>query len=153
MSTKQLQSIGLKMATNKEPVISSSGSEGEVEEVSISKRKRKRAPRYSNGFLDDEVFAASMKHSKLCMHGLASCCLIYSCETEKVEVKCNQTGKVLKASVKALSLENGQAISESDLKKGAELLLDYNKKSFPVTILQVEEGEHLWVWVGGRGMT
>lgn len=52
-------------------------------------------------------------------------------------MKCNQTGKVFKASTKSLSLEDGEDISSEHLKKGTELLLDYDGKAYPVTVMKV----------------
>lgn len=62
---------------------------------------------------------------------------------EKIQVKCNQSGKIYKASVKDLSLEDGQAISEEHLEKGTEVLYEYNKRSYPVTVIKVtsEDGQ------------
>lgn len=57
---------------------------------------------------------------------------------EKVHVKCNQTGKTFKAKVTALSKENAEPIvSLCDLAEGAELFLDVNDKSYPVTVIKV----------------
>jgi hypothetical protein len=65
-----------------------------------------------------------------------SCCLCYF--PEKVHVKCNQTGKIFKAKITALSKENAEPIvSSSDLAEGNELFLDISNKSYPVTVIKV----------------
>jgi hypothetical protein len=52
-----------------------------------------------------------------------------------------QSGKVYKATVKDLSLEDGQAVTEEHLEKGTEVLYEHNKKSYPVTVISEEEGK------------
>ena len=64
-------------------------------------------------------------------------------QLEKIQVKCNQSGKLHKANVQDLSLENGQSITEKHLAKGSEVLYEHNKKCYPVTVIKVisENGE------------
>ena len=59
--------------------------------------------------------------------------------SERVCVQCNQTGKMIKSDVQALSREDGQPLSGDNLKKGVQLLLECNKKSYPVTVIKVED--------------
>ena len=58
---------------------------------------------------------------------------------EKVTVICNQTGKVFKVKVEQLSLESGHELTEGHLVKGAQLLLDYKSKTYPVSLMNSVE--------------
>jgi len=59
--------------------------------------------------------------------------------TEKVNVKCNQTGRCFKVKVEQLSLESGHGVTEEHLVKGAQLLLDYKSKTYPVSVMDFLE--------------
>ena len=52
-------------------------------------------------------------------------------------MQCNQMGKEHKVRITSLSREDGQPVTISDLMEGKELLLDYNKKSYGVTVLKI----------------
>ncbi len=54
-------------------------------------------------------------------------------------MKCNQTGKEFTVKLTALSREDGQPVTKVDLTKGKELLLDYNKKAYEVTVSSVSQ--------------
>lgn len=54
-------------------------------------------------------------------------------------VKCNQTNKKFKVDASVLSRENGEPLTEADLVVGGQLLMDYNKKSWPVSVMKIEE--------------
>lgn len=58
--------------------------------------------------------------------------------TERVNVKCNQTGKIFKEKVSTLSREDLQEpLTAADFLRGSQLLMDINKKSYPVTVQKV----------------
>ena len=70
--------------------------------------------------------------------GRHNCTLLYLyVSIERVNVKCNQTGKIIKAKLTSLSREDTESLTASDLKKGSQLLLESNKKSYPVTVQKV----------------
>ena len=54
---------------------------------------------------------------------------------EKVHVKYNQTGKVLKTKLSFLSKEDFGLLTLDDLAEGSQLILDMDKKSYPVTVI------------------
>lgn len=56
--------------------------------------------------------------------------------TEKVSVKCNQTGKVFKVKVASLSRVDDGNMSADDLAEGSQLLMNMNRKEYPVTVLK-----------------
>ena len=56
--------------------------------------------------------------------------------TEKVSVKCNQTGKVFKVKVASLSRVDDGNMSAEDLAEGSQLLMNMNRKEYPVTVLK-----------------
>ena len=56
---------------------------------------------------------------------------------EKVSVKCNQTNKKFKVDTSTLSCDDGEPLTEDDLVKGSQLLMELDKKSWPVTVLKV----------------
>ena len=62
----------------------------------------------------------------------------FSLPTEKVHVKCNQSGKKYKVGIIALSREDGEHLTELDLKEGSELLMDYKKRSYPVKVISTD---------------
>ena len=51
--------------------------------------------------------------------------------TEKVSVKCNQTGKVFKVKVASLSRVDDGNMSADDLAEGSQLLMNMNRKEIP----------------------
>lgn len=57
--------------------------------------------------------------------------------TEKVCVKCNQTGKVFKVDSTALTRGDNESMTMDDLVEGSQLLLQMNKKSYPVTVRRI----------------
>ena len=57
--------------------------------------------------------------------------------TEKVCVKCNQTGKFFKVKVTVLSRNDDDCLTIEDLVEGSQLLMTANKKSYPVTVQKV----------------
>ena len=57
--------------------------------------------------------------------------------TEKVCVKCNQTGKLFKVKVTVLSRNDDDCLTIEDLVEGSQLLMTANKKSYPVTVQKV----------------
>ena len=57
--------------------------------------------------------------------------------TEKVCVKCNQTGKVFKVNSTALTRGVNENMTMADLVEGSQLLLQTNKKSYPVTVWRI----------------
>ena len=62
---------------------------------------------------------------------------------EKIWVKCNQIGKKHKVPFCSLSMEDGSSVTQSaDLAEGQELLLEYGKKSYEVTIFSIENKLH-----------
>ena len=59
---------------------------------------------------------------------------------EKNQVKCNQSGKLFKVKIAALSNPDLEPITTmAELEKGTQLLLEFNKKSYPVTVLKTIE--------------
>lgn len=58
---------------------------------------------------------------------------------ERVTVKCNQTNKKFKVDVSSLSREDGEPLTEDDIAPEKQLLMEHNKKSWPVTVIKVEE--------------
>ena len=50
-------------------------------------------------------------------------------------MKCSQTGKVLSVKVRDLSREDGESFQESDFTRGANLILEYKGKLYPVRFL------------------
>lgn len=56
---------------------------------------------------------------------------------EKIHVKCNQSGKVFKTKITSLSTEEGDYLTAADLVAGNELIMDYDKKSYPVTVIKI----------------
>ncbi len=53
-------------------------------------------------------------------------------------VKCNQSGKYYKTSFDMLSTDDGKSLTETDLEPNAQLLMDHNAKSYPVTVDRIE---------------
>lgn len=43
--------------------------------------------------------------------------------------------------VSLLSCDDGEAITENDLLEGSQLLMDHNKKSWPVTVIKESNGQ------------
>ena len=56
---------------------------------------------------------------------------------EKMSVRCNQTNKKFKVDVTVLSSANGEPLNSNHLKESSQLLMDYNRKSWPVTVIKV----------------
>ena len=56
--------------------------------------------------------------------------------TEKVSVKCNQTGRLFKVKGTSLSRGDDGNMSMKDLAEGSQLLMKMNKKEYPVTVLK-----------------
>lgn len=56
---------------------------------------------------------------------------------EKIQVKCNQSGKIIKTKITSLSNEEGDYLTAADLVPGSQLILDCDKKSYPVTVIKV----------------
>lgn len=56
--------------------------------------------------------------------------------TEKVSVKCNQTGKLFNVKVISLSRSDDGNMSAEDLAEGSQLLMKMNKEEYPVTVLK-----------------
>ena len=54
--------------------------------------------------------------------------------TERVCVKCNQTGKIFRVTVSALSRDDDGSLTRNDLFGGSQLLMKNNKKMYPVTV-------------------
>lgn len=52
-------------------------------------------------------------------------------------VKCNQTGTTHKVEVTELSREDGEPLTKSCITKGNQLLMEKDKKSYPVTIVKI----------------
>lgn len=52
-------------------------------------------------------------------------------------MKCNQSGQIYKAKVTSLCTEDMNSITAADLIEGKQLMMDYNKKSYPVTVMKV----------------
>ena len=50
-------------------------------------------------------------------------------------MKCNQSNKKFKVDVTTLSREDGEPLGETDLNNGSQLLMQYKKKSWAVTVL------------------
>ena len=53
-----------------------------------------------------------------------------------MNVKCNQTGKVFKVKVTSLSRVDDGNMSAEDLAEGSLLLMNMNRKEYPVTVLK-----------------
>ena len=53
-----------------------------------------------------------------------------------MNVKCNQTGKVFKVKVTSLSRVDDGNMSVEDLAEGSQLLMNMNRKEYPVTVLK-----------------
>ena len=53
-------------------------------------------------------------------------------------VKCNQSGKEYTVKVGALSRADLDEITPEDLTRGSQLLIDYGKKSYPVTVQRIK---------------
>lgn len=53
-----------------------------------------------------------------------------------MNVKCNQTGKVFKVKVTSLSRVDDGNMSAEDLAEGSQLLMNMNRKEYPVTVLK-----------------
>ena len=51
------------------------------------------------------------------------------CKTGKIIVKCNQSGKIFSVNVGVLSKADLEPLTEADLVKGSQLLMDMNNKS------------------------
>ena len=57
-------------------------------------------------------------------------------------MKCNQSGKHFKVKTVALSTADSEPLTlMKELEKGTQLLLDINKKSYPVTVIKVTDGK------------
>lgn len=70
---------------------------------------------------------------------LAACMTMSMCTifyAEKFSVKCNQSGKLYTVKVNSLSRKDEQPLTTTDLEKGSQLLMDYRKKSYPVTFVK-----------------
>ena len=52
-------------------------------------------------------------------------------------MKCNQTGKVIKVKVAALTRCDDGNMTLGDLTEGSQLLMIMNKKSYPVTVQKI----------------
>lgn len=52
-------------------------------------------------------------------------------------MKCNQTGKVFKVKVAALTRCDDSNMTMEDLAEGSQLLMVMNKKSYPITVQKV----------------
>ena len=52
-------------------------------------------------------------------------------------VQCNQTGKTHKVKIASLSQEDLEQLKASDLTRGSQIMMEYNKKSYPVTVQKV----------------
>lgn len=63
-------------------------------------------------------------------------CIISLC-AEKIHVKCNQNGRTHKVKVSSLSNKDGEDVTKSDLVPGAQLILDFEDKPYPVTFIKV----------------
>jgi hypothetical protein len=57
----------------------------------------------------------------------------------KIIVKCNQSGKIYTVKVNVLSRADMEPLTEEDLIKGSQLLMDMRKRSYPVTVEKVEK--------------
>ena len=55
----------------------------------------------------------------------------------KVCIQCNQTGKIFKVEVDDLSRQDDLPLSREDFESGCQLLFEYNKKSYPVTVMNI----------------
>lgn len=56
---------------------------------------------------------------------------------EKVHVKCNQTGTIHKVKIYFLSKTDDSELCHEDMKAGNELIMDFDKKSYPVTTIKI----------------
>ncbi len=57
-------------------------------------------------------------------------------------MQCNQSGKNFKVKIVALSTTDSEPLTTmKELEKGAQLLLDWKKKSYPVTVIKVSDGK------------
>lgn len=63
--------------------------------------------------------------------------LTFAYFSEKVSVKCNQTGKLFRVKVTTLSRNDDDDLTMDDLVEGSQLLLTMSGKSYPVTVLRV----------------
>lgn len=52
-------------------------------------------------------------------------------------MKCNQTGKVFKVKVAALTRCDDSNMTMDDLAEGSQLLMIMNKKSYPITVQKI----------------
>ena len=60
--------------------------------------------------------------------------------TERIQVKCNQTGKIFRAKISSLSKDDiDSSLSAADLAQGSQLIMDFEKKSYPVTVMKVTD--------------
>lgn len=118
----------------------SSGSESDGETTSVSplpaKRNRRKRVLDSPSTKEQKLFA-DMKNSKSLYYQYWRSCNIGYYSLEKIEVKCNQSGLVFKTSVDSLSLEDGEPLTDEDLKPGSQVLADWNKKSYIVTVMKI----------------
>lgn len=58
---------------------------------------------------------------------------------ERVTAQCNQTNKKFKVDASVLSRDDGEPLTEDDVTMGSQLLMEYNKKSWPVTVIKIDE--------------
>ena len=63
--------------------------------------------------------------------------------TERIQVKCNQTGKIFRVKISSLSKDDmDSSLSAADLAQGSQLIMDFEKKSYPVTVMKVTDEPH-----------
>ena len=52
-------------------------------------------------------------------------------------MNCNQSGCIFTVKTAKLSREDGEAIDQKELIEGCQLLLDHDRKTYPVTLIRI----------------
>ena len=63
------------------------------------------------------------------------------CSVEKIDVTCNQTGEHFNVYIDSLFNDAGENLTSNDLKPGSQALMEYKKKSYPVTVVDKFDGK------------